>query len=369
MKKYRTWLVFICSALFLALFSHEQENTPETLQLQAVPILVVGGAMCDFFLELDYANKAPQNKPGFIQFEEGKKIPLKHLACHTGGGGLNATWALKKLGCAVNFISSIGTDANGNHIIQHLENAGITTKYIQRNTTHYTGTSFILPSPAGNNTILMSRGASQHLNLSTEQIDAYVKDIAGFYLAPLSGESIKNIFPLLKKAYDSKVPILWNPSSYQVENSEHFLSLLQYVTILLVNETEAAAIAKLFNLSCINTEEQIKLAHKIQSLGPKICLITNGAKGSFCASKESVLHQHPCSVTQKKSVGAGDTFGATFFGALINGFSIAQSLLFGTLNSASILSHATPHEGLLSLAELKNQCTNLITPPPCYEIA
>ncbi len=366
MQKYRTWLIAFSSILSF-LYMHTQPFMGSEIN-QQLPILVVGGAMCDFFLHLDNSHQEIHTTPGYIHFEEGKKISLQSLACHTGGGGLNAALALHKLGVPVKLFAQIGNDTSGAYIIQELEKIQLGTDLIQRDTQHYTGTSFILPSQNGNNTILMSRGANRYIDPLGNPLIRTQCAFSGVYLAPLSGESIYTALKIAQSAKTQNLPLLCNPSNHQIENIDYFLDLIKNVTILLINETEAAALAKNLELPLQDLQDEIALAQYLRDHGPTTCIITNGSKGTLFSTQGQTIFQDACQIIPKKSVGAGDTFGATYFGTLLLGFSTTQSLLFGSLNSASVLTKETPHDGLLSLEFIMQQTTNNPSLPACHEI-
>ncbi|HAU30221.1 MAG: Ribokinase [candidate division TM6 bacterium GW2011_GWF2_43_17] len=369
MQKYHTWLIVFSSILFSPCLKPTQVTQPfmGSGSINALPILVIGGAMCDFFLELDPTHDSLSN-PGFIQFEEGKKISLKQLQFHTGGGGLNAALALGALGHHVALYAQVGMDPSGEQIIQELQNAHIQTDLIFFDQQHYTGTSFILPSKDGNNTILMNRGASRHLIYQPDKVNESLPSPSGMYLAPLSGNSMACALDIVRHAHEKQTPILCNPSSAQIEDYSSFFSLLPFITVLLLNEHEAEKLALYLNIPSKTMHDQIALARIVQTYGPSICLITNGSRGALCVHKDQVLFQDSFSITPQKSVGAGDTFGSTFFSALLHGFSIKQSLLLGALHSASILSEKIPHHGLCSLDELIIRLNTTSNLPQCYEI-
>lgn len=366
MQKYRSWLVFLGGTL---LFFNTQTHFPleEKKDAQNLPIIVIGGAMCDFFLELYQPKTQTEQEPGYIRFEEGKKISLKTLICHTGGGGLNAALAICALGKKAHLFAKIGADSNGERIKKELHDAGVETTLL-RDDNHYTGTSFILPSSHGNNTILMSRGANRHLLIDISQLKISPKTYAGVYLAPLSGESTKSALVVAQAAKKAHIPIMCNPSSEQIEKKEQFFKLLPYIDILLINETEAAAIAQQKNCDADSIYKQILLAKQLLSYGPHICIITNGSRGALCVTPSKIFHQEPLPVAPKKTVGAGDTFGATFFNTILLGYSIKKALLYGTLNSSSILSQKVPHAGLLNIETLQKAEKDTLNLPICNEL-
>ncbi|MGF1452807.1 MAG: PfkB family carbohydrate kinase [Opitutales bacterium] len=60
----------------------------------------------------------------FDQFEDGSRV--------LGGAPFNVAWHLHGLGLRPRFISAVGADADGDCILQRMEDAGMDTRYVQR---------------------------------------------------------------------------------------------------------------------------------------------------------------------------------------------------------------------------------------------
>lgn len=123
-------------------------------------------------------------------------------------------------------------------------------------------------------------------------------------------------------------------------------------------EDKAAHLPQLFsnfityNDTILGIESYFKV---ILEQGPSIVVLTNSAEGVYVATKE-VVYFHPAIATQLVStVGAGDAFGSCFVGCLALGMPIEQAILFGVLNSSSVLTYMDAKEGLLTLEQLEQR--------------
>ena len=91
---------------------------------------------------------------------------------------------------------------------------------------------------------------------------------------------------------------------------------------------------------------------KVSELGPKIVIITDGNAGSYIYDGQSVVKAGVLPVDAYERTGAGDSFGAGCLSALIKGKSLHDALLWGTINSASVVGYVGSQKGLLHDSEI-----------------
>ena len=92
----------------------------------------------------------------------------------------------------------------------------------------------------------------------------------------------------------------------------------------------------------------------LSKLGPKICVITDGSGGSivYDSINQKFLKAGILPVDAYERTGAGDAFGSGVLGALVKGKSVEEALVWGTVNSASVIGYIGPQKGLLKLDEM-----------------
>jgi sugar/nucleoside kinase (ribokinase family) len=90
----------------------------------------------------------------------------------------------------------------------------------------------------------------------------------------------------------------------------------------------------------------------ISSYGVKIIALTNGADGVYIFYKKKMFYHPSLKVKVISTLGAGDAFGSTFIAFLLRGFSIADAIRAGMINSASVLGYMNTQKGLLSFEKL-----------------
>ena len=113
--------------------------------------------------------------------------------------------------------------------------------------------------------------------------------------------------------------------------------------IVFVNKQEAEKLTGLEAKSEVTKE----LLMALSGLGPKISVITDGGNGAYVFDGHRFLHCEVLPMDAYERTGAGDAFGSGFLGAVIKGKTIDEALIWGTVNSASVIGYIGAQKGLL----------------------
>lgn len=345
--------------------------------MQRKAIVTMGSAMRDIFIECASHSVVPEQIScgPCIAIEEGKKITIDTLSYEVGGGALNTAIAFERLGFEAYPVVKIGLDAEGNDLIAKLQREGVKTNYVIRDSTHPTGTSFIIPSPSGNRAVLVSRGASSMLTQTDIPYDA-IKKSAGLYIASLNGQASSLLPNIASFAHTHHIPFLINPGTSQLAaQCNTLIKALEYNPMLILNAHEAHLL-----MTALEKEEAIKERKSsekqisplsleviypkdrgsipslinqplsleshywlkdffriMQSYGVTICVVTNGKEGVYATDGSKNYFHAALSASVVSTIGAGDAFGSAFFAYLLKTKSIAQALRAGSFNSAAVL--------------------------------
>jgi len=368
--------------------------------------LALGSASCDIFLDgTQLPTYMPATDgPAYLLVEEGTKNELECIRYIAGGGCVNAATVLRRIGFDnVSMVSKIGADQTGRFLLDYLRKAGVDTACIVVSENILTGTSFVLPAQSGNRPILVYRGANDTLVPSDLHMVACAPhDVCGhdgLYIAPLAGLSAKLLPDFLPEVRASATGMLiaHNPSAYQINDPKGsgLLAIIPTLDILLCNMQEA----RLFLSRLLELPKMRKILAKIDAqgqlpkrrlsreplqvreplcapepytvmhflsllctLGPRFAIATDGANGAFLFSRESSTLSYLASIptTVTNTVGAGDTFGSTFFGFLAMGF--AQDIAFAAAmaNSSSVLSSTHLSLGALPMDDILTSAHKLV---------
>ncbi|OGM31131.1 hypothetical protein A2630_01520 [Candidatus Woesebacteria bacterium RIFCSPHIGHO2_01_FULL_44_10] len=136
----------------------------------------------------------------------------------------------------------------------------------------------------------------------------------------------------------------FNPGSRQLKAGVEALNaVLKLTSIIFINREEAEGLTG-FTASSGREKE---LLQAVKNLGPKVCVVTDGGNGSYVTDGQKFLHAGILPIDAYERTGAGDAFGSGCLAAIIKGKSLEEALLWGTLNSASVIGYTGSQKGLL----------------------
>jgi sugar/nucleoside kinase (ribokinase family) len=284
-------------------------------------------------------------KECFICFAYGDKIPVKTIEHSVGGNAANNSVGASRLGLKVGLVSTLGADSTGNQILERLKEEGVDLSYTVQQPNAGSNYSTVI-SYAGERTIF-----SYHAPRSYE-FPVHLPPVPWIYLTSM-GETFQPFYNhfvrWMKK--NSNVKMAFNPGSRQLRVGLDVLKPVLKVThVIYVNRKEAEGITSVSD----SQEKDKELLEALSSLGPKICIITDGANGSFVFDSVSgkFYRAGVLPVDAYERTGAGDSFGAGCISALVKGKSFEEALLWGTVNSASVIGYTGSQRGLLKEAEM-----------------
>ncbi|MFA5754380.1 MAG: carbohydrate kinase family protein [Patescibacteria group bacterium] len=321
--------------------------------------VTIGGATRDISFFTDQGvlikNSRDLTRQELLAFEYGAKIRVDEFHYSYGGGAANAAVCLAGLGLKTACLTTVGGDENGRAIIDNLRQRKVATDLIKVREDEASSLSFILIAPAGERIIFGDRGVSHKLDIDRAQL-AILRRSPNIYLASLAGNwerELKKIFSIVSR----KGPkIYWNPGSAQLAGGLKKLApFLKKTEVFALNKDEAIELVlsspEYRALDPIFLNRTDNLLKAIHSFGPKIVVITLGAKGVRAYDGQKIYYH--AVLKEKKRVdttGVGDVFNSSFAAGLIRyDGDIDKALLLGLRNTASKVAHLGAQNGLIKL--------------------
>lgn len=250
----------------------------------------------------------------------GETQTINRLEIFPGGKGLNQSIAAVRAGAEVYHIGCVGND--GKMLTDILEKSGADTTYL-KNVNEKNGHAIIQVSADGENCIFICPGSNERI--TKELIDAALADFGADDIVLLQNE-ISNTDYVVKKAYEKKMRIVFNPSPFNEKISKIDLNMISY---LVLNEVEIKYIS-----GCDNYGEGLS---RLKRNYPKLkVILTLGKKGCIYADSEQEKRQSAFCVKSVDTTAAGDTFTGYFAAGIAAGDSIADILK--TASAASAIS-------------------------------
>lgn len=240
----------------------------------------------------------------------GETISSESIEKRAGGKGLNQSVALAKVSDSVYHAGSIGTD--GNFLIEEMENFGVDTSLLKKSD-KLTGNAIIQVDDKGENSIVLYKGAN------FDNSESYVDEVLSHFekddILVLQNEI--NCMPyIINKAYEKGLKIVLNPSPItdEIEKID-----LDKIDLLLVNETEAKALAKVSDAK--------EAVNYFRDNYPSLKVVeTFGKNGSMYFDKDNLINQDSFKVDAVDTTGAGDTFTGYFVTYFYKGEKITKCL-------------------------------------------
>lgn len=256
----------------------------------------------------------------FIPQEKGQRLKdVTHFKRVVGGAPANVAGAVAKLGGTSKFITQLGKDAFGDHIIECFQRCHIDTSDILRTDTADTALAFVSLAADGNRDFLFYRRNCADLMMDAKDIkDDALKDcgILHFCSVSLVEAPMKYAHKkLLEQAITQDVLISFDPNlRLSLWNDEMALKktiqeFLPYADILKISDEELAFITGYDTI-----EEALPALFQERV---KMVIYTMGKDGAQVYMKNMCVNAQGYQVDVKDTTGAGDSFIGAFLFKLL----------------------------------------------------
>lgn len=308
-------------------------------------IITIGSATHDVFIKpgesyLDEDRKYKTGKAVCFSFES--KIDVPELYFLTGGSAVNSAITFARQGLKAGALCKIGDDSRGQSIITRLEEEGVATSLVFKDSKYLTAYSVVIVAQGGR-TILVHRGATEHLCCDEPIPYEKLKDTRWFYITNLGGESEKNFLPLIDFAYQKNIKIALNPGKAQLKLGPDLIPVLNKTDVFIVNQEEAS------QLTGVPFQDEDGVFNKLDQWVKGIALMTKGPQG-FSACDNEYMYFGGILKEPKYAdrTGAGDAFGSGVVAGIIKGLSLDDAFQLASSNATGVLGEWGANHGLLS---------------------
>ncbi len=173
------------------------------------------------------------------------------------------------------------------------------------------------------------------------------------YLSSLAENSLPYHLEIAKWLSEHpETKLAFQPGTFQMKLGIEVLKpLYENTEIFFCNKEESQRILK------TPDEKDIKkLLDGIKALGAKLVVITDDRKGAYARTLEGAYYHvpmYPDTRPPYERTGAGDAFASTVTTALGLGLPFEEALLWGPINSMSVVQEVGAQKGLLSREKLE----------------
>ena len=260
-----------------------------------------------------------------------------------GGKGANQAYTCGKLGGDVEILGSVGTDDNGNALIESLRTVGVETAFLQRVQAE-TGLALIEVEASGDNSIVVAQGA----NLCTDA--AYIEanrariEAADAVIMQLEipMESVMRAAEIAKSA--GKLVILDPAPAMPLPEK-----LCRNIDIIKPNENE---LALLTGIPVRSPEDAAIAARALLAGGVGTVVVTLGEEGAVVVSEDGARHYPGKPADAIDTTAAGDSFTAAMALLIARGYSLTDAVDFAISVSSLVVTKAGAQSSIPSGEEV-----------------
>ncbi len=329
--------------------------------MHELDFLAIGDTVVDDFIRIKDATVtcAVDTEACTISMRWGDKIPFESSTLLAGvGNSANAAVSASRIGLRSALMATIGDDRDGELIMEQFAKEGLSTEHIAR-----------APGKATNHHYVLWFESERTILVKPEPYDyAFPKDmpmVKTIYLSSL-GEAGEAYYRDMA-AYLTEHPdtfLTFQPGTFQMKMGlEKLRPIYERANLLVLNKEEAERI-----LGSLAPEPVATLLEKLHALGPKHVIITDGRKGAtaFDGAKKYFVPMYPDDRAPFERTGAGDAFASTVTAAITLGIPFKDALLWGPINSMSVVQEVGAQKGLLSRERIERY---LADAPSEYAVA
>lgn len=299
-------------------------------------MLAIGTATQDVFLRSKIFKPHREDGKLYEELPLGAKIDVEEVVFSTGGNAMNASVTFARQGLESEFMGVIGTEPTAGAILAEFDNEGISTQYLVQDAALATGYSTILLAPGGERTILRHHGKTLHDDGAPLDLRA-IEKADWLYVSSLGS------IPLLEKvisiAAKNGVQVALNPATMELQEPDKIRTLLEDVSVLLVNKEEMKVFVEGRTLEELVRHGTNLVRTVVVSDGPNGVMATDGEQIVKAGTYEDVP------VVDR--TGAGDAFGSGFVAWHAQGKSLEEAITFASANATSVVSKIGATPGIL----------------------
>ncbi|EKE12984.1 MAG: hypothetical protein ACD_13C00108G0004 [uncultured bacterium] len=316
-------------------------------EMENFDLLSIGDSALDVFMTPTESETVCRidTKECLIAFSYGDKIPVKNLEFSIGGNAANNAVGVRRLGVSTGIVLTLGADNVGDMIVKRLKDELVDVTYVIQQPSTSSNYSTII-NYSGERTIFVYHAPRSY------EFPVQLPVAPWVYLTSM-GESFRPFYIHLVdwKKRNPQIKLAFNPGSWQMRaNFDEIKDVMSLTYVIFVNRKEAEKLTGFGD----STKRERDLLISLSKLGPKICVITDGSKGSFAydSINGKFLSAGVLPVDAYERTGAGDAFGSGTLSALVHGKTLDEALLWGTCNSASVIGYTGSQRGLLKFEEM-----------------
>ena len=249
-----------------------------------------------------------------------------------GGKGANQAVAARQCGARVSMVARVGDDLFGEATIRNFAARGVDSTRVTITPGVSSGVAPIFVDSAGQNRILVVKGANDALRPADVDAAGDLLQQADCVVLQLE-IPLETVYYTLRFARRYGIRTILNPAPGQALD----LAEVANADYVIPNDTEAEALS---GMPVRNLDEARECAARLLASGLRRVIVTLGANGALCAGPEGARHVPAHVVEPVDTTGAGDAFIGSFACFLAGGCdeaeAIARANVYAALSTLSV---------------------------------
>ncbi|MEE1927818.1 sugar kinase [Streptomyces sp. TRM 70351] len=277
-----------------------------------------------------------------------------------GGAESNVACTLARCGHSVRWVSRVGTDPFGDHLLGAIAAAGVDTAHVTRDGDRPTGIYFRTHGERGTDLeVAYYRAGSAASAMSPDTVDLAAADSGRVLhltgITPALSPGCRDLLTALTAPRAGR-PLLsfdlnYRPGLWRGQDRSALLALARACDVVFAGEDEAA---DAWGVTGGPAAVRAALPE------PEVLVVKQGARGATAFTPQGAVHAPAPAVDVVAAVGAGDAFAAGFLSATLRGLPAPARLRHGHLLAAAVL--AAP--GDLARPPARAHADRLVALPP-----
>ncbi len=265
----------------------------------------------------------------------GEEVGIIDVTKAPGGSAANTTVALARLGAEVGFVGTVGTDDEGELILDEFRKEGVETRI--RREEGYTGAAIGFVDAWGERALYIYPGVNARFCM--DYVDReFVNDARFLHTSSFVNQEQLDMQRELAK--DLQAKLSFSPGmlcfNYKLED---LTELIERSTVVFLSRGELTSLVK--------EADYKKGADALLNCGAQIVCVTLGEQGCYvadCTGASHLIDAYPTEVVD--TTGAGDAFAAGFLYGLLHEKSILESGKIGNLVASCCIREYGCRDGL-----------------------
>ena len=272
---------------------------------------------------------------------------IEEIRMNPAGTAAGSVMNAAKLGLRTASVACVGQDSMGDFIIDEYQRLGIDVSMIQRSKNSRTSATILPIRPNGERPALHSRGASDDLVLTDDQLDNLC-DARFLHLGGTGLMTAMDAGPsaaLLAHVKIRGLTVSLDLIAPNDKTMDLLVDLLPNVDYFMPSMEEAVFLT--------GKEDPATIAQIFLGMGAKACILKWGERGSYVHTTDSQFRIPAFKVHVSDTTGCGDSYCGGFIAGLAMGRDLRGACELGTATSGLVATGLGSDAGVVNLAQVE----------------